>query len=246
MKKFIIAVVLSSSLLFSCFAKGSADEEAQKETDAAQTEAQVPDAEASKADTSYAFGMMMGTSFNEIEVDLDYKAFAKGFEDMLEKRDMKFTEDEATALVQSALMLAMEKKMETIKQEELTFLDENGKKDGIVTTESGLQYEVITEGTGAKATAEDLVSIHYEGTLRDGSIFDSSFSRGEPAVFQLNQVIPGWAEGIQLMSVGSKYKFYIPSELAYGEQGIQDFIPAYATLIFDVEFLEIVDPETAE
>ncbi|MFZ0471532.1 MAG: FKBP-type peptidyl-prolyl cis-trans isomerase, partial [Bacteroidales bacterium] len=119
------------------------------------------------------------------------------------------------------------------------FLAENKKREGMLETASGLQYEVITMGTGPKPAAEEVVKVHYTGTLADGTKFDSSVDRGEPAVFGVNQVIKGWQEGIQLMPVGSKFKFYIPYELGYGEQGTGP-IPPYSTLIFEVELLEIV------
>ncbi|WP_017444325.1 FKBP-type peptidyl-prolyl cis-trans isomerase [Gayadomonas joobiniege] len=124
------------------------------------------------------------------------------------------------------------------RQEGETFLAENAKKDGIQVTESGLQYEVITEGEGDKPAATDTVTVHYTGTLIDGTKFDSSVDRGEPAQFPLNRVIPGWTEGVQLMSPGAKYRFYIPYNLAYGEQGAGS-IPPFATLVFDVELISI-------
>ncbi len=119
------------------------------------------------------------------------------------------------------------------------FLEENGKKEGVTTLESGLQYEIITNGDGEKPTANDSVKCHYEGTLIDGTVFDSSIKRGEPAVFPINGVIKGWTEALQLMPVGSKWKLYIPSDLAYGAQGAGNIIGPHTTLIFEVELLEI-------
>ena len=124
------------------------------------------------------------------------------------------------------------------------FLEDNAKRDGVSVTESGLQYEVMTQGEGAKPTAADTVKVHYKGTLLDGSEFDSSYSRGEPAVFPLARVISGWTEGVQLMNVGSKFKFAIPSELAYGERNTGK-ITTNSTLIFEVELLEIVPPTSS-
>ena len=118
------------------------------------------------------------------------------------------------------------------------FLAENGKRDEVTTTESGLQYEVLEEGDGAQPTRQDQVTVHYKGELLDGTVFDSSYDRGEPATFPLNRVIPGWTEGLQLMKVGAKYKFYIPSELGYGSRD-QGKIPPNSTLIFQVELLSI-------
>ena len=120
------------------------------------------------------------------------------------------------------------------------YLEENGKREGVITTKSGLQYEVLTEGTGKSPKATDKVRCHYEGRLTDGSVFDSSYQRGEPADFGLNQVIAGWTEGVQLMSEGSKYEFYIPYDLAYGEHGAPGAIPPYATLKFVVELIEVL------
>lgn len=119
------------------------------------------------------------------------------------------------------------------------FLAENAKKPGVVTTASGLQYKVLREGTGAKPSEFGEVEVHYRGTLIDGKVFDSSYERGEPISFLLSQVIPGWAEGVQLMSQGAKYEFYIPYDLAYGAQGIPGVIPPYSTLIFEVELLKV-------
>ena len=123
---------------------------------------------------------------------------------------------------------------------EKKFLAENGAKENVKTTASGLQYEVITEGKGAKPGATDMVKVHYTGSLLNGQVFDSSVQRGEPAQFGVHQVIPGWTEALQMMSVGSKYKLYIPARLAYGENGAGDRIPPNATLIFEVELLDIV------
>ena len=127
----------------------------------------------------------------------------------------------------------------TVKEEGEKFLQENALREGVKTTESGLQYEVLVAGKGAKPSAESTVKVHYEGTLIDGTVFDSSYERGEPIEFPLNGVIKGWTEGLQLMPVGAKYKLYIPYELGYGERGAGQQIPPYATLIFTVELLEI-------
>lgn len=129
--------------------------------------------------------------------------------------------------------------MEENKAKGTAFLAENGKKAGVTTTASGLQYRVITQGTGAKPLATDKVKVHYKGTLIDGSEFDSSYKRGEPIEFPLNGVIKGWTEGVQLMNVGSKFEFFIPSDLAYGDREVGGVIPAGSTLIFEVELLGI-------
>lgn len=192
------------------------------------------------ADTSYAFGMAFSSQFKDMGLNFDYDAFVRGFREYLEGKDTKFPINEAMARVNTVYNDALAAQAETFRQEELAYLAENSKKTGIIVTESGLQYEVITPGTGAKPQESDTVRVHYKGTLVDGTVFDSSYTREEPAEFPLNRVIRGWTEGIQLMNEGSTYRFYIPSELAYGEQGYGERIPPYATLIFEVELLSIV------
>ena len=136
-------------------------------------------------------------------------------------------------------MKEQEAEGEKNKAGNVKFLEENKSKEGVKVTASGLQYIVLKEGTGAKPTAESQVKVHYHGTLIDGTVFDSSVDRGEPAEFGVNQVIPGWTEGLQLMSVGSKYKFFIPQELGYGARQAGEKIKPYSTLIFEVELLEV-------
>jgi FKBP-type peptidyl-prolyl cis-trans isomerase len=200
------------------------------------------DASADKldTDTSYAFGLDLGGSFKEANLNPQYEPFLQGVKDAIEGKNARFTADESRAIIQAAIMAGLEKQNEGFVEAESAFLAENSKKPGIVITNSGLQYEVISEGTGARPASTDTVRVNYEGTLSDGSVFDSSYSRGEPAEFPLNGVIPGWTEGIQLMKTGAKYKFYIPSELGYGPQGAGQVIPPYAPLIFEVELLSIV------
>jgi len=229
MKKIALSIVMAVSVLAACSAKGKTEADKPAAAPAVST----------RADTSYAFGFAIGTSLKQTEVEIDYAAFMNGVKDVMEGKDAKMTPEEANAKIQEAIMVAMAAKAEANKVKEAAFLAENGKKPGVTTTASGLQYEVITQGSGAKPVAEDTVKVDYVGTLVDGTTFDSSVQRGEPAVFPLNQVIPGWTEGIQLMSIGSKYKFYIPAELAYGETGAGDVIPPNSTLIFEVDLLEI-------
>lgn len=192
-----------------------------------------------KSESSYAFGVAIGNSLKATGVDIDYTAFVNGMKDVLDKNAPKITMDEANDKIQAALGAAMAKKGEESLAAEKKFLEENGKKAGVTTTVSGLQYEVLKEGSGAKPTGTDTVKVDYVGTLLDGTKFDSSIDRGEPAVFPLDRVIPGWTEGIQLMAVGSKYKLYIPSNLAYGEQGAGELIGPNSTLVFEVDLLSI-------
>ena len=195
----------------------------------------------------------IGGLSREVEItsdEFDFESMKKGFTDVETSQPLRFEENVMDSLIQDFFMpyqeklqAAREEKMRSESAENIAagqaFLTENANKPGVVVLESGLQYEVIQEGTGAKPTMEDQVKTHYHGTLLDGTVFDSSVDRGQPATFPLGGVIEGWQEGIQLMSVGAKYKFYIPSELAYGDRGAGQKIGAGATLIFEVELLEI-------
>ncbi|MDW7550853.1 FKBP-type peptidyl-prolyl cis-trans isomerase [Pseudoalteromonas peptidolytica] len=180
----------------------------------------------------------------ELGVELDQELLMRGFKDALAgeaKLDEAKIREVLTALdssVREKQAAKAEADAEKNKAEGEKYLAENAKKEGVSVTESGLQYEVLSEGEGAKPVATDMVKVHYKGTLLDGSEFDSSYARNEPASFRLNQVIAGWTEGLQLMTVGSKYKFTIPSELAYGTRDLGK-IPANSTLVFEVELLDI-------
>jgi FKBP-type peptidyl-prolyl cis-trans isomerase FkpA len=198
-----------------------------------------------KADTSYAFGFVIGGDLKTTGMEFDYAAFSRGLRDAMEGGDSRFSMEEAIEKVQATFQAAMEKKAAESQAGEARYLSENGQKDGVVTTESGLQYEVITEGEGEKPGAHDTVKVNYEGTLTDGRVFDSSWERGEPVELPIDAVIPGWSEGVQIMTVGSTYRFFIPSSLAYGSQGAGQIIPPYSTLIFKVELLEILPKEEA-
>ena len=191
-------------------------------------------------DASYALGLNIGSGMKGDSLSPDLDEFMKGLKDGLAGGETRFSVEEAQSKIQSAFTALMEKRGERQQQAEVDFLAENSKKPGVTVTESGLQYEVISEGSGAKPAAESTVRVHYKGTLNDGTVFDSSYDRGEPAEFPLNGVIAGWTEGIQLMSVGSNYRFFIPSELGYGSQGAGQRIPPYSPLIFEVELIDIV------
>jgi len=197
----------------------------------------------SKADISYAFGVAVGASLKDTNVQIDYTQFVAGIKDFVEKDKPRITMEDAQKIIQESILAAMQKKGEENMAQETKFLAENGKKTGVTTTASGLQYEVIKQGTGPKPKETDTVKVDYVGTFIDGKEFDSSIKSGQPAVFPVGMVIPGWVEGIQLMNVGSKYKFYIPSALAYGEQGSQGAIAPNTMLIFEVELLDIEPPE---
>lgn len=192
---------------------------------------------------SYGIGLNMGKSLAQEGMDdLDSKAVAQGIEDAVGKKEQRLKDDELTEAF-AFLQKRAEERMAAMKEESAKagkkFLEENGKREGVVTTESGLQYEVLKKAEGDQPKATDVVSVHYEGKLTDGSVFDSSIERGSPIELPVSGVIPGWVEGLQLMHVGEKYKLYIPSELAYGEQSPTPAIPANSVLVFELELLEI-------
>ncbi len=190
-------------------------------------------------EASYALGMNVGASVKKDNLYPNMEEFIQGIEDVVNNATPRYSNEAAYQIFSDAYMSIAEKREEKSIQTENDFLAENSKKTGVTVTGSGLQYEVISEGMGRKPAVNNTVRVHYEGTLADGTVFDSSYSRGEPIEFPLSEVIPGWTEGLQLMNVGSKYRLVIPSNLAYGSQGWQQ-IPPYATLIFQVELLDIV------
>ena len=190
---------------------------------------------------SYAIGLGIGQNLLSMGAQgINVEDFAQAIADVLNRKETAISHNEAREIV-NKYFAELEEKMnaENIEQGK-AFLAENAKKEGVVTLPSGLQYEVITEGNGKKPSATDRVKCHYEGTLIDGTLFDSSIKRGQPAVFGVNQVIKGWVEALQLMSEGSKWRLYIPSELGYGAQQAGEMIPPHSTLIFDVELIEVL------
>ena len=199
--------------------------------------------------TSYLMGYEMARQMQRDGITPNAEAMAQGAQDALAGADAKVSDQdsltEVTSVMENYLAVAKDaialqkKEANPIWQEGQAFLAENAKKDGVITTASGLQYKVITEGTGAAPGATDKVEVHYEGTLIDGTVFDSSIARGETINFGLNQVIKGWGEGLQLMKEGSKYEFYIPSELAYGGQQRSAEIVPHSTLVFQVELFKV-------
>jgi FKBP-type peptidyl-prolyl cis-trans isomerase len=192
-------------------------------------------------DSSYALGMFTGSQLKTFGVRFNYDEFLKGFKAFIEEEETRMTMDEAWEKIQTLFLNNLSEENERNQETGRLFLAENGRKAGVFTTSSGLQYEVITQGNGAKPEAGSGVRVNYEGRLLDDTIFDSSYERGTPAEFALNQVIPGWAEGILLMNEGSTYRFFIPPELGYGENGVEDRIPPYSTLIFKVELLSVLE-----
>lgn len=197
---------------------------------------------------SYALGIGIGTQLAQMGArDLNIDDFALAIKDVIAGENLKVNNDEAQTLVQEffqkqeeAQRAAQAEAGKAAKKAGEDFLAENAKKANVVTLPSGLQYEVLREGNGKKPKATDQVRCHYEGTLIDGTKFDSSYDRGEAAVFGLNQVISGWTEGVQLMEEGAKYRFYIPYNLGYGERGAGASIPPFAALVFDVELIEVL------
>ena len=189
---------------------------------------------------SYAIGMSMAQNLMQSGLkNIDVDSFVKAFSGVLNKTDLDMDSNEANQLLQEYFTKQEDEMLNQNLEIGRAFLEENKKKANVVTLPSGLQYEILTEGKGEKPKATDSVKCHYHGTLIDGTVFDSSVKRGQPAVFGVNQVIQGWVEALQLMPVGSKWRLYLPSELAYGKQGAGRDIQPNSALIFDVELLGI-------
>ena len=258
MQKSLVALSTIAALgLFAC-QPNTSDEAATTGTDIAETADVSTESMTDVQKQAYAMGASMGLFVSnraqqqeQLGFPLDEAALKEGFEDGLNDT-LKFTPQEIQQIAQQGEEVLRAKQQEMAQkaaQDNIeagaAYLEENAKKDGVTTTETGLQYEVLEEGEGASPAAEDIVKVHYRGTLLDGTEFDSSYKRGEPAQFPLNQVIPGWTAGVQLMKEGAKYRFHIPSDLAYGERATGSITPN-STLIFDVELLEIVEEEAAE
>lgn len=190
---------------------------------------------------SYAIGLGIGQNLLSMGAQsINVEDFAQAIKDVLDRKETAISHTEAREIV-NKYFEEYEAKLNAENMEKgKSFLEENAKRPGVVTLPSGLQYEIVKEGNGKKPSATDRVKCHYEGTLIDGTLFDSSIQRGEPAVFGVNQVIKGWVEALQLMTEGSKWKLFIPSELAYGAQQAGEMIPPHSTLIFDVELIEVL------
>ena len=246
MKKAAIAILVTSTLGL------SACQQAVK--DPAQVEVEVVTFETEQQKQAYAVGAMVGqfvekqlAAQENLDVVLDKSLVLKGFAAALQQKSQ--LEDLELQTITKAMETEMREKQqaqaaidaEKNKAIGAEYLAENANREGVIVTESGLQYEVVTASDGVMPSVDDTVKVHYRGTLLDGTEFDSSYKRDEPAVFPLSKVISGWTEGVQLMKVGSKYKFHIPSNLAYGPQN-KGPIPPSSTLIFEVELLEIITP----
>lgn len=190
---------------------------------------------------SYALGLGIGQQLKNMNIeDFSIEDFTRSIQDIMAGSPTAMSSREAQQMLNEYFKKKEKEQAETAIAEGKVFLEQNARKAGVVQTKSGLQYEVLTEGSGRSPKATDTVRCHYEGRLLDGSVFDSSYKRGEPADFGLNQVITGWTEGVQLMKEGAKYRFYIPYLLGYGERGAGASIPPYSTLIFDVELIKVL------
>ena len=198
-----------------------------------------------RARASYAFGMLLGSNLSTIDVEIDFDAFTDGVRAMVESGETQFSEREAMEIVEAAIERAMNRITAENQILEELFLAHNRERPGVVVTDSGLQYEVIEEGNGNRPSQNSIVRVNYVGTFIDGSPFDSSEDE-EGAFIPLEMVIPGWTEGLMLMSEGSTYRLFIPSNLAYGRQGVPPVIPPYSALIFTVDLLEILNEEDSD
>jgi FKBP-type peptidyl-prolyl cis-trans isomerase len=198
-----------------------------------------------KARMSYAFGMLLGLNFGTLPLEFDYDAFTEGFKNIVEGTETHLSEQEAIEIVETAIQEIMEKEANENRQREADFLTANMQRPGIQVTQSGLQYEILAEGDGEKPDHNSIVRVNYTGVFIDGTMFDSS-DEDEGAYIPLEMVIPGWTEGLMLMNTGSTYRLYVPSNLAYGRNGMQNVIPPYSTLIFTVELLEILNYDDSD
>ena len=225
---FTLSLLASTMLL----ATGCSTNNGNQET--AVTSVAITEQSPAEEKVGYSLGFMMAEGNKDAVKDLNLDTFEKGFRDGYEGKKSALTPEQ----MQQVLIDYQKAQEDKMKNDGIKFLADNAKKKDVKTTASGLQYKVVTPGTGKSPKATDVVEVNYEGKLIDGTVFDSSYERGEPIEFPLNQVIPGWTEGLQLMKEGGKYEFYIPSELAYGELGNQGIAPN-STLIFTVELLAV-------
>jgi len=256
MKRHALAIALTAAVI----AVAGCNKPADKKTDAAAPAAATTAAGGAKIaglptekdQVSYMVGMALAKQLEPMKDEIDVDTISKAIKSSLKGEKLLLTEEQARDVgetfgqkMQAKQIAKMMAEAKTNLESGQKFLAENAKKPGVQTTASGLQYQVITEGKGPKPKPEDVVRVHYKGALLDGKTFDSSIERGQPVVFPLNQVVPGWQEGLQLMPVGSKYKLWIPGNLGYGDKGTPGGpIPPNATLVFDVELIDIVKNPT--
>ena len=236
----LIASMLAPGMLY--VASASGDTEAATKPSAGPVD---------MADVSYCIGISFGKSMRGQQIDIDLPAFTNGIKAGVEGTDGKYTEAEMRDVMMKFQTSLMEKQIQTEKQateaaiqKEQKFLKENKQKNGVSATKSGLQYRVLKSGNGSQPTSNDSVTVHYRGTLTDGTVFDSSYERGEPVTFQVARVISGWSEALQLMHEGDKWQIYIPSDLAYGPRGAGGRIGPNETLVFEVELIKVGSAET--
>jgi FKBP-type peptidyl-prolyl cis-trans isomerase len=251
MRKYALPLALASAMGLTACNEQTAGDQAPTAEQAASSEAADVSLETSEERLSYGIAYGLGQRMANDKVPLDVGAFTAGMSDALDGKDSRLSPEEIQAEMQ-----AFQQKMQAAQQADQAaaaeanaeasseFLKENAAREGVVTTDSGLQYEVIEAGEGSSPSADDSVEVHYRGTLVDGTEFDSSYKRGEPVTFGVGQVIAGWTEALQLMKVGSKWKLYIPADLAYGSGGAGGVIGPNAALVFEVELLDIVDEES--
>ncbi len=235
-----LAVACALTLVAACAKQETASTDQASSTATLESDAQK---------FGYAIGIDLGKSLQPVKEDVDITALKAGLDDAFSDGEPKM-DDAAREEIKNTISRKMQERQVKLRADQASkagaegekFLTENGQREGVKTTDSGLQYEVLTEGDGKHPTAEDTVTVHYKGTLINGEEFDSSYSRGQPVTFPLKNVIPGWTEGVQLMSTGAKYKFYIPAKLGYGERGAGVKIGPNETLIFEVELLSFEAP----
>jgi FKBP-type peptidyl-prolyl cis-trans isomerase len=243
MKSFIlVAFLFMSTALIGQSKKELAAEVAKLKAEIAElNKPKVPNLDNENKRASYGLGVLVASNVRSQGGDsLDLESLYFGIQDVFTKKNLQIEQEECSMIVQTYMQAAMEKKVVAMKAEEEAFLSANKLKPGVKETASGLQYQIITSGTGKTPTATDEVTVHYEGKLIGATEpFDSSIKRGEPATFGVGQVIAGWTEALQLMKEGDKWMLFIPSELGYGERGAGGQIPPYATLIFEVELIKV-------
>lgn len=230
MKKNFCGFLLVFGALTFCAAQGIADEAEQGRE---------------KADMSYAFGMAIAADLVESGLEFNYDAFTRGFREMMEKQNTRYTIEEAMEKIDVAFAAAQAEIGEQNRARGAAFLAENAKRPEVLVTPSGLQYEAVEEGLGTMPGPADTVMVHYEGAFIDGTVFDTTYERGEPIEIPLDRVIPGWSEGLRMMKEGGKAKLYLPPDLAYGDRGAGAIKPG-SVLVFDVELLSIVPPPAEE